>query len=145
MILDGKLTRIVHNSSESGLAGVLVDPSEIMAIYHALPPGRLSIPTAAATFAYSYPLLLSLISAEVILSEEGRNSVTGLRRRTIGVEDLRAFGAAYISLQSLSAALKLDPRVVKALALEIGAKPAFQRPLIKGTFYLRQDIQKLLR
>jgi hypothetical protein len=144
MILDGKLTRIVHNPSETGLAGVLVDSDEIIAIYHALPSGRLSIPTAAATFAYSYPLLLSLVSAGVIPSEEGRNSVTGLSRRTVGVEDLRTFGTNYISLQSLSAALKLHPRAVKALALEIGVTPAIHKPLIEGTFYLRQNIKKLL-
>lgn len=145
MILGGKLGRVGHNKNEAGFAGILVDPEEVMAITHALPPGRLSIPVAAATFGYSYPLLLSLINARVIPSEDGRNSVTGLRRRTVGVEDLEAFGAKYISMSSLSAELKMDPRLIKAAALAAGVKPAFQKPLVKGMFYLRRDKEHLRR
>ncbi|ODT67016.1 MAG: hypothetical protein ABS75_25905 [Pelagibacterium sp. SCN 63-23] len=145
MILGGKLDRVGHNKSETGFAGILVDPDEVMAITHALPPGRLSIPVAAATFSYSYPLFLSLISAGVIPSEDGRNSVTGLPRRTVAVEDLKAFSAKYISMSSLSAKLKMDPRLVKSAALKAGVKPAFQKPLVKGMFYLRRDTQRLRR
>ena|GEM_PF-5685148 len=143
MILGGKLNRIGHDKSETGFAGILVDPDEIMAITHALPPGRLSIPVASATFGYSYPLLLSLVRAGVIPSEDGRNSVTGLPRRTVAIEDLKAFSAKYVAMSSLSAKLKMDPRVIKAAAVEAGVKPAFQKPIVKGTFYLRRDIKRL--
>lgn len=102
-------------------------------------------PDQPASHELEPPAELASLHQNSLVPKNTLKSVSSNRQQLSCLRATRAFSAKYIAMSALSADLKLDPRLINNAARKIGVTPAFTQPLVKGTFYLRRDVERLPR
>lgn len=139
-LYEGRLERVGQSDTEQGYAGLLVCPRELLPLVRGPELTGLTLKEVEAKLNTPSRVINDLIREKILATERQVNPVNRCEQTVVYADDLNYFMSVYVSAHRLALDWKFGPRGVTKRLQDYGIEPAFDRDLIRASFYRRSEL-----
>jgi hypothetical protein len=143
LVIEKKLSRVRKRPGERGFMSVLVDVEEIKPLVRGEDHGGLSLRNTERALEVTTGVLTALIRHGVLSSRLAVNPTNRCPQTVVDMKDIDAFQETYVSLIKLSRETGIHFNPLKKVLESSKVSPAFERNVMRATFYRRDQIPDL--